>query len=165
MTLPPKRSKANLNSACIWGYQSKTGAASRGGKLISTPTALSLFEPCFLPLSFLIFPPSLVQFSRHHNQGKDAWIQMSSGRSLGIKHTSTFWSLLGFNSQIDGFALLIFGSWSVPPDANRGALKSADEGVMTATFQVDESQLWRQTLHLNSDSCYFVTWPSSLEWN
>lgn len=78
----------------------------------------TMFSPSFFSH---FFSPSLVQFSRHHNQGKDAWIQMSSGRrSLGIKHTSTFWSSVGFNSKIDGFALLIFGGRSAPPDANGG---------------------------------------------
>lgn len=77
-----------------------------------------MFSPSFFSH---FFPPSLVQFSRHHNQGKDAWIQMSSGRrSLGIKHTSTFWSSVGFNSKIDDFALLIFSGRSAPPDANGG---------------------------------------------
>lgn len=152
MALPPKRSKANLNSTCIWGYQLKTGAASRGGKLIPTPTALSLFDPCFLPLSFLIYfflSSSLVQFSPHHHHSTDAWIQMSSGRrSLRMKRTSTFSSLLGCNSQIDGFALLIFGTWIAPLAANAGVLKHADEGVTSAALT------WSSL----SSGGWFLTW-------
>lgn len=135
MTLPPKRSKANLNSTCIWGYQLKTGAASRGGNS-SQPQQLSHYSNHAFSLSFLLsFPSSLVQFSPHHHHSGDAWIQMSSGRrSLRTKRTSTFASLLGRNSRIDGFALLIFGTWMAPLDANGGVLQPADEGVTSAAL-------------------------------
>lgn len=45
-----------------------------------------------------------------------------------------FPSLLGCNSRIDGFALLIFGTWIAPLDANGGALKPTDEGVTSAAL-------------------------------
>lgn len=156
MALPPKRSKVNLNSSCIWGYQLKTGAASRGGKLIPSPTALSLFDPCFLPLSFLISFFSLFlpawSFSPHHHHSKDAWIQMSSGRrSLRMKRTSTFSSLLGCNSLIDGCALLIFGTRIAPLDANGGVLKPTAEGVTSPALT------W---LSLSSGS-WFLTWTGT----
>lgn len=146
MTLPPKRSKANLNSTCIWGYQSKAGAANRGGETHFNPNSSLIIRTMFSPFLFPSFFSSLVQFSRHHNHSKDVWIQMSSGRSL-IKRTSTFWTLLGLNSQIDAFILLIFSSWITMLDGYGGVLKLAND---VCRIHKDESRDWRVAPHINT---------------
>lgn len=51
-----------------------------------------------------------------------------------MERTSTFSTLPGRNSRIDGFALPIFSTRMAPSDASGGALKPAGEGVTSAAL-------------------------------
>lgn len=159
MTLPPKRSKANLNSTCIWGYQSKAGAASRGGGGTHfNPNSSLIIRTMFSPSFFLFFfSPQLgpvlstSQPQQRRMNTNELWQKKSQCKTylhflnfVGLKLTNQWFRSAKF-LQLDRVV---------------GCVKCSRWGRDVS----GESQLWCLALHLNNGLCYFVTWPSSLKW-
>lgn len=153
----PSKEKQSKSELLVYlGVSVEDRSSQQRGETHPKPNRSLIIRPMFSPsffsyFFFFLFLPAW-SFSPHHHHSKDAWIQMSSGRgSLRMKRTSTFSSLLGCNSLIDGCALLIFGTRIAPLDANGGVLKPTAEGVTSAALT------W---LSLSSGS-WFLTWTGT----
>lgn len=145
MTLPPKRSKANLNSTCIWGYQSKAGAASRGGETHFNPNSSVIIRSMFSPFfSFFtqLGPVLLTSQPQQRRMNTDELWQKKSRYKTHL-HFLNFVGLKLTNWWFHAANFL-----------------QLDHTVQSSRWGRDvggESQLWCLALYLNNGWCYFVT--------